>query len=52
MALQPNGTRLPDPQGKPYAKYPTWKYCLTNPGLVAALADSINSALESDAAFS
>lgn len=48
MALQPDGTRLPAPQGKPYAKYPTWKYCLTNPGLVAAFADSINRALERD----
>lgn len=48
MALQPDGTRLPAPQGKPYAKYPTWKYCLTNPGLVTAFADSINSALDRD----
>jgi len=41
MALQQDGKRLPVPQGKPYDKYPTWKYCLTNPGLVQAFADSI-----------
>ena len=41
MAKRLDGTPYPVPSGKPYKVYPTFKYCLTNPGLIEAFAQSI-----------
>jgi len=46
MPLRSDGTRVPPPRGKPYSYYPTWKYCLTNEGLVKAFAASIVQRLD------
>ncbi|HUS80494.1 MAG TPA: DUF4838 domain-containing protein, partial [Armatimonadota bacterium] len=44
MAMYPDGTRQPVP--KPGEK--SQKYCLTNPGLIEAFADSINALFDAD----